>query len=120
MVVVGAGPTGLMLADELALVGVTVEVIERQAAPSGQSRGGAISPRTAEVLEMRGLLAAVTERAIPREMAGGHFAGLPVPLDARPWCTRFPAGVLIPQDRLEESSRPVFARWASRCGAAPS
>jgi 2-polyprenyl-6-methoxyphenol hydroxylase-like FAD-dependent oxidoreductase len=91
-----------MLAGELALAGVAVEVVERQAAPSGQSCGGAVNPRTAEVLEMRGLLDAVTERAIPREVAGGHFAGLPVPLDARPWRTRFPDGVLIPQDRLEE------------------
>lgn len=103
MVVVGAGPTGLMVASELALAGVAVEVIERQAAPSGQSRGGGVNPRTSEVLAMRGLLDAVTERAIPREKpAGWHFAGLPVRLDARPWRTRCPDGVLIPQDQLEE------------------
>ncbi len=102
VIVVGAGPTGLMLAAELALAGVAVEVVERQAVPSGQSRGGGVNPRTAEVLAMRGLLDAVTERAIPRESAGGHFAGLPVPLDTRPWRTRYPGGVFIPQDRLEE------------------
>jgi 2-polyprenyl-6-methoxyphenol hydroxylase-like FAD-dependent oxidoreductase len=102
VVVVGAGPTGLMLAGELALAGVAVEVIERQAAPSGQSRGGGVNPRTAEVLAMRGLLDAVTEHAIPKELAGWHFAGLPVALDTRPWRTRYPDGVLIPQDRLEE------------------
>ncbi|MGH3822056.1 MAG: FAD-dependent monooxygenase [Pseudonocardiaceae bacterium] len=101
VIIVGAGPTGLMLAGELVLAGVAVEVIEQQAAPSGQSRGGGINSRTAEVLAMRGLLDAVTERAIPTESAGGHFAGLPVPLDARPWRTRSPDGVLIPQDRLE-------------------
>ncbi|MBV8996915.1 MAG: FAD-dependent monooxygenase, partial [Pseudonocardiales bacterium] len=33
VVVVGAGPTGLMLASELALAGVAVGVIERQVAP---------------------------------------------------------------------------------------
>ena len=102
MVVVGAGPTGLMVAGELALAGVAVEAIERQATPSDQSRGGGVNPRTSEVLAMRGLLDAVTERTIPRESAGGHFAGLPVPLDARPWRTRYPDGLLIPQDRFEE------------------
>jgi 2-polyprenyl-6-methoxyphenol hydroxylase-like FAD-dependent oxidoreductase len=102
VVVVGAGPTGLMLAAELALAGVAVEVVERQAVPSGQSRGGGINQRTAEVLAMRGLLDAVAGQAIPRESVGGHFAHLPVPLDTRPWRTRYPDGILTPQDRLEE------------------
>ena len=102
MIVVGAGSTGLMLATELALLGVEVTVLEREAAPSGQSRGGGVNPRTAEVLAMRGLIDEVAARAITRESAGGHFAGLPVPLDARPWRTRYPDGLLIPQDRLEE------------------
>lgn len=103
VVVVGAGPTGLMLANELALAGVVVEVIERQAAPSGQSRAGGGNPRTAEVLAMRGLLDAVAQHAIPKDSIGWHFAGLPVPLDARPWRTRYPDGVLVRQHQLEET-----------------
>lgn len=43
VIVVGAGPTGLMLTSELALAGVAVQVLERQVAPSGQSRGGGIN-----------------------------------------------------------------------------
>jgi 2-polyprenyl-6-methoxyphenol hydroxylase-like FAD-dependent oxidoreductase len=101
VIVVGAGPTGLMLTSELALAGVAVQVLERQVAPSGQSRGGGINSRTSEVLAMRGLLDAVIEQSIPTESARGHFAGLPVPLDTRPWRTRYPDGVVIPQDRLE-------------------
>jgi 2-polyprenyl-6-methoxyphenol hydroxylase-like FAD-dependent oxidoreductase len=91
-----------MLAGELALAGITVEVIEKQIASSSQSRGGGINSRTSEILAMRGVLDAVTERALPTESAGGHFAGLPVVLDARPWRTRYPDGVVIPQNRLEE------------------
>jgi len=53
-VVVDAGPTGLMVAGEPALAGVAVEVIERRATPSGQSRGAGVNPRTSEVLAMRG------------------------------------------------------------------
>ena len=75
MVVVGAGPTGLTLASELALAGVAVEVIERQNAPSGQSRGGGINSRTSEVLAMRGMLDAVIERGIPTESDRGHLPG---------------------------------------------
>src|SRR6185312_5994779 len=101
VIVVGAGPTGLMLATELSLAAAEVAVVERQAAPSGQSRGGGVNPRTAEVLALRGLAEAVAARAIPREEAGAHFAGLPVPLDARPWRTRHPHGLLVPQDRFE-------------------
>jgi 2-polyprenyl-6-methoxyphenol hydroxylase-like FAD-dependent oxidoreductase len=102
VIVAGAGPTGLMLANELALAGVAVAVVERQAAPSGQSRGGGVNPRTAEVLAMRGLVEEVAARSVPRNVAGAHFAGLPVRLDARPWRTRYPDGLLVPQDRLEE------------------
>jgi 2-polyprenyl-6-methoxyphenol hydroxylase-like FAD-dependent oxidoreductase len=61
-----------------------------------------VNPRSAEVLAMRGLIDAVTDRAIPRENTGGHFAHLPVALDTRPWRTRYPGGLLIPQNRLEQ------------------
>ncbi|TCO61012.1 2-polyprenyl-6-methoxyphenol hydroxylase-like FAD-dependent oxidoreductase [Actinocrispum wychmicini] len=98
---VGAGPTGLMLAAELALAGVAVRVVERQAEPSGQSRGGGVNARTAEVFAMRGLMADMAARSIRREVVGAHFAGLPVGLDVRPWRTRYPGGALIPQDRIE-------------------
>jgi 2-polyprenyl-6-methoxyphenol hydroxylase-like FAD-dependent oxidoreductase len=102
VVVVGAGPTGLLLACELALAGVDVAVVERAAVSSGQSRGGGVNQRSAEVLAMRGLVDAVKSQSVPRDSVGGHFAFLPVPLDARPWRTRHPDGILIPQDRLEQ------------------
>ncbi len=112
VIVVGAGPTGLMLAGELALRGINVTVIEQQLVPSGQSRGGGVNARTAEVLAMRGLADELMDRAIRREFVGGHFAGLPVALDPRPWRTRFPGGMLIPQDRIEE----VLEQHLSRLG----
>jgi 2-polyprenyl-6-methoxyphenol hydroxylase-like FAD-dependent oxidoreductase len=102
VLVIGAGPTGLTLTGELALTGAAVTIIERQETPSGQSRGGGISARTCEVLAMRGLIDAATAVAVPLGAGGGHFAGLPVPLDARPWRTRHPDGLMIPQDRLEQ------------------
>ncbi len=114
VIVVGAGPTGLMLATELVLRGVAVEVVERQTTPSGQARAGGLNPRTAEILAMRGLLDDVADLAVPRENASGHFAGLPVPLDTRPWHTRYPGGLLLPQDRLEKVLEDHLARSGVR------
>ncbi|MFI6996007.1 FAD-dependent monooxygenase [Nocardia sp. NPDC050175] len=101
VIVVGAGPTGLMLANELTLAGIPVVVLEKQRTRSAQSRAGGLQPRTAEVLDLRGLLDPLLDRAIPRGEFGGHFAGLPVELDCRPWQTRHPYPVAIPQTRLE-------------------
>jgi 2-polyprenyl-6-methoxyphenol hydroxylase-like FAD-dependent oxidoreductase len=101
VIVVGAGPTGLVVAGELGLAGVPVMVLEGAGERSRQSRAGGIQPRTAEVFEMRGLLAPMLALANDREPVGGHFAGLPVPLDCTPWQTRFPCPISIPQYELE-------------------
>lgn len=94
--VIGAGPTGLMLAMELALGGAKVRVLERLGEPDGTIKAGAVGALAAEALERRGLGAAmdVEERVMSEAMAamtkltgagvgpppwhktGGHFAGL--------------------------------------------
>ncbi|MFI1366488.1 FAD-dependent monooxygenase [Streptomyces griseochromogenes] len=101
VIVVGAGPTGLMLAHELTLAGVPVVVLEKQRTRSTQSRAGALQPRTAEVLDLRGLLDPLLADAPSHNTSGGHFAMLPVELDCRPWRTRHPHPVTLPQARLE-------------------
>jgi 2-polyprenyl-6-methoxyphenol hydroxylase-like FAD-dependent oxidoreductase len=102
VIVVGAGPTGLMLASELTLAGIPAVVLEKQRTRSAQSRARGLQPRTAEVLDLRGLLDPLLDRALPGGEFGGHFAGLPVELDCRPWQTRHPYPVAIPQARLED------------------
>jgi 3-(3-hydroxy-phenyl)propionate hydroxylase len=54
--IVGAGPTGLMLAGELALAGVDVVLVERRVNQDlpGQRAGGLL-PRTLEILDQRGI-----------------------------------------------------------------
>lgn len=102
VVVAGAGPTGLMLAYELTLAGVETLVMEKLPRRVEQVKGGGIQPRTAELLDSRGLLEPLLERATPRDPVGGHFAALPVPLDCSPWNTRHPFPIAIPQWEIEE------------------
>ncbi|MFE3702299.1 FAD-dependent monooxygenase, partial [Nocardia tengchongensis] len=61
VVVVGAGPVGLMLACELRLAGVDVLVVERLAAPDMTIKAGAINVPTAQALDRRGLLPRMRE-----------------------------------------------------------
>jgi 3-(3-hydroxy-phenyl)propionate hydroxylase len=56
VVIAGAGPTGLMLAGELALAGVDVAIVERRASQDLiGSRAGGLHSRTLEVLDQRGI-----------------------------------------------------------------
>jgi 2-polyprenyl-6-methoxyphenol hydroxylase-like FAD-dependent oxidoreductase len=56
VVIAGGGPTGLMLAAELALAGVDVAIVERRASQDlPGSRAGGLHSRTIEVLDQRGV-----------------------------------------------------------------
>jgi 2-polyprenyl-6-methoxyphenol hydroxylase-like FAD-dependent oxidoreductase len=98
VVVAGAGPTGLMLANELALAGVDVVVLERLAVRTGLSKALNLQPRTAEVLDLRGLLGRAEQRSFAT-VADGHFSVIPVRYTG--WDTRHPYQVGIPQAQVE-------------------
>ena len=56
VVIAGGGPTGLMLAGELALAGVDVAIVERRPSQAlAGSRAGGLHSRTIEVLDQRGI-----------------------------------------------------------------
>ncbi|NEA01366.1 FAD-dependent oxidoreductase [Streptomyces sp. SID10116] len=73
VIIVGAGPVGLMLACELHLGGVNVTVFDKLPAPSGESRALGFNRRAAETLDQRGLLAGLGEF---RWGPMGHFGGV--------------------------------------------
>jgi bifunctional hydroxylase/dehydrase len=75
VIVVGAGPTGLMLAGELRLAGVSVTIVDRLAEPMRQSRALGFSARTIEEFGQRGLLEDFGELGI---IPIGHFGGMPI------------------------------------------
>jgi 2-polyprenyl-6-methoxyphenol hydroxylase-like FAD-dependent oxidoreductase len=108
VLITGAGPTGLMTAAELALAGVEVTVLERAGGPPPPRPVG-LQPRTAELLDLRGLLPADAEVDGP----SGHFAGLPVPLDYTAWGTRHPWVI----NRMQDEFETVLAEHATKLGA---
>ncbi|MFJ8476523.1 FAD-dependent monooxygenase [Kitasatospora sp. NPDC094011] len=108
VVVVGAGPAGLMLAGELRLAGVEVVVLERLPEPTGESRGLGFTARTMEVFDQRGLL----PRFGPIDTSTvGHFGGLPV--DFGVLAGAHQAAKTVPQSHTEA----VLEAWATELGA---
>ncbi|MFC9325782.1 FAD-dependent monooxygenase [Kitasatospora sp. NPDC057015] len=98
VVVVGAGPTGLLLAGDLATAGVRVTVLEKRGGESNLTRAFAVHARTLEQLDARGLaddlIATGTALSSLR-----LFGRLRIELGALP--TRFPFVLITPQSNTE-------------------
>ena len=110
VLVAGAGPTGLLLAGDLAAGGVSCAVLERRADDSKLTRAFAVHARTLEQLDMRGLAEDLIRSGRP---VGGLrlFGNLQIDLSGLP--TRFPFVLVTPQ---YETERRLEAR-ATREGA---
>jgi 2-polyprenyl-6-methoxyphenol hydroxylase-like FAD-dependent oxidoreductase len=65
VIVVGAGPTGLALAAELALAGTSCLVLERRSGPRSDSRAICLHARSMESLDLRGLAARFAADGLP-------------------------------------------------------
>lgn len=108
--VIGAGPTGLMLACELAMRGVRVAVLERRQESTNITRAFAIHARTLELLDSRGLV----DDVLKRGFAVGAVAPVPgatVSL-AEELQVRYPFILMVPQSGTEH----VLAARAERLG----
>jgi 2-polyprenyl-6-methoxyphenol hydroxylase-like FAD-dependent oxidoreductase len=103
-VIAGGGPTGMMLAAELALAGVDVAVVERRADHVlVGSRAGGFHSRTIEVLDQRG----VADRFLAEgQIAQAAMFGTTV-LDMSDFPTRHPYSLGIWQNQIER----IMAAW---------
>ncbi len=104
VVVVGGGPTGLMLAGELALAGVDVAIVERRASQDLiGSRAGGLHARTIEVFDQRGIAERFLSQGEVAQVAG--FAQ--IRLDISDFPSRHPYGLALWQSHIER----ILAEW---------
>ncbi|MEJ3744168.1 FAD-dependent monooxygenase [Actinomycetes bacterium KLBMP 9797] len=108
--IVGAGPTGLALACELRLAGVTCQVLERRTDEPNITRAFAVHARTLELLDGRGL----ADRLVPRGQRIQQVQPAPgVAFDLARVDSRYPMVLLVPQSGterlLEERARELGA-----------
>ncbi|WP_224364509.1 FAD-dependent oxidoreductase [Hyalangium versicolor] len=120
VLIVGAGPTGLTLACELARRGVEHRIIEKSPEPFVGSRGKGLQPRTLEIFETMGVVDAMLAAGGPypplRAYAGTrvawegymHEPSPPVPE------VPYPNGLMLPQWRTEELLRARHAASGGR------
>ena len=109
VVVVGGGPTGLMLAAELALARVDVVILERRTTEELQgSRARGFHARTIEVLDQRGMADRFLSQGQTAQIA--HFAD--ASLDMRDFPTRHPYGLALGQAHVER----ILAAWVGELG----
>jgi 2-polyprenyl-6-methoxyphenol hydroxylase-like FAD-dependent oxidoreductase len=106
VVIAGGGPTGLMLAGELALTGVDVAIVERRASQElVGSRAGGLHSRTIEVLDQRGIADRFLSEGQVAQVAG--FAG--TRLDLSDFPTRHSYGLGLWQNHIER----ILAGWVA-------
>jgi 3-(3-hydroxy-phenyl)propionate hydroxylase len=106
VVIAGGGPTGLMLAAELALADVAVVVVERRRTQElDGSRGGGLHSRTIEVLDQRGIADRFLSAGQVMQVQG--YAG--IPLDISDFPTRHNYGLALWQADFE----PILADWVA-------
>src|SRR5881396_1983815 len=105
VLIIGAGPTGLVLALWLARLGVRVRIVDKTAEPGTTSRALAVQARTLELHQQVGLADAVVARSrkittINLWTNGKHVAHV-VFGDMGRDLTPFPYALIYPQDEHE-------------------
>jgi 2-polyprenyl-6-methoxyphenol hydroxylase-like FAD-dependent oxidoreductase len=105
VVIAGGGPTGLMLAGELALAGVDVAIVERRASQDlAGARAGGLHSRTIEVLDQRG----IADRFLSEGQVAQVAAFVPgATLDISDFPTRHNYGLGLWQNHIER----ILADW---------
>src|SRR5262245_60311602 len=119
VLIVGAGPTGLVLALWLTRLGVEVRIVDKTAEPGTTSRALAVQARTLEFYRQIGLADAVVARGREVPAASlwveGHRVARAVLGEMGAGISPYPYAFIFPQDeherllidRLQEAGVPV-------------
>lgn len=106
VIIAGGGPTGLMLAAELALADVAVAIIERRPDQAiVETRAGGLHARTLEILDQRGVADRFLREGQITQLAG--FAWTRLDISDLP--TRHPYGLALRQTHIER----ILADWVA-------
>lgn len=106
VIIAGAGPTGLMLAGELALAGVDVAIVERRTNQEVEgSRASGLHPRAIELLDQRG----IADRFISQGQKHFSVAVAGIILEASDRATRHNYTLGLWQEKIERG----LAEWVS-------
>jgi 3-(3-hydroxy-phenyl)propionate hydroxylase len=109
VVIAGGGPTGLMLAAELALAGIDVVIVERRLSQDlDGSRAGGLHSRTIEVLDQRG----IAERFISAGKTHPSVGFAQISLDISDFPTRHNYLLALWQSHFER----ILAAWVAELG----
>jgi 2-polyprenyl-6-methoxyphenol hydroxylase-like FAD-dependent oxidoreductase len=109
VVIAGGGPTGMMVAGELALAGVDVAIVERRECQDIEGlRAGGLHPRTIEVLDQRGIADRFVSAGQPIQFA--PFAGTTLDISDLP--SRHNYFLAIWQTHVER----ILADWVGELG----
>jgi 3-(3-hydroxy-phenyl)propionate hydroxylase len=109
VVIAGGGPTGLMLAGELALAGVDVLIVERRASQDlDGSRAGGLHSRSIEVLDQRGIV----ERFLSEGQVHPQLGYAGIPLDISDFPSRHNYVLALWQADIER----ILAGWVDELG----
>ncbi len=109
VVIAGGGPTGLMLAGELALAGIDVVIVERRATQGlDSSRARGLHSRTIEVLDQRG----IADRFLAEGQAVQIQSFARIPLDISDFPTRYNHGLALLQIHFER----ILTGWVNELG----
>ena len=100
VLIIGAGPAGLLLACELRLAAVATTVIERAPKRPDFCRGFNLNARSLDLLARRGLAGPLIDEGW--QVPHAAFSGLPVTLSLAGASTDHPFSLGIPQTRVEE------------------
>ena len=111
VLVVGAGPVGLLLALLLRRAGVVVRIVDRAPAPAPESRAITIQPRSLEVLALHGLAAPLLSRGIAVRTLRVFEEGREIArLDGGAIRSAFPFLLQIPQRTTEAILADALAK----------
>jgi 3-(3-hydroxy-phenyl)propionate hydroxylase len=104
VVIVGGGPSGLMLAGELALAGIDVAIVERRRNQDiAGRRAGGLHARTIEIFDQRGIADRFLAKGQIAQVAGFSF----IRLDISDFPTRHNYGLALGQNHIER----IMADW---------